>query len=70
MTSPIHAVPSHIASAINAGVPDAVLQQLIDIDEQHCVAARIDPNAFNTYVLRHEETNQPIIQSPWHSATR
>lgn len=36
------------------------------LDRQHMLAARHDPNAFLTYVMRDQETGLPILQSPWH----
>jgi len=43
-----------------------LIAQLRTLDQQHMLAAREDPNAFVTYVLRDEETGLPIVQSRWH----
>jgi len=47
-------------------IPPDLATQLRIADEAHCSLARQDPNAFMTYVLRDEETNKPILQSPIH----
>lgn len=36
------------------------------LDDQHRAAARQDPNAFVTYVMRDDETGLPILQNRWH----
>lgn len=48
-------------------VPDEVARLLKIADEAHCQLARVDPSAFMTYVLRDEETNKPLFQSPLHT---
>lgn len=47
-------------------VPANIRAAVAQLDEQHRFMAQTDPNAFMTYVLRHEETDKPILQSPIH----
>lgn len=57
-----------MTQAVDMQVPAEIRKQLAFIDDQHARYAREDPNAFMTYVLRHEETGKPILQSRLHMA--
>jgi len=46
--------------------PAALMSALKAVQGAHIARARIDPSAFNTYVLRDEERARPILQSPLH----
>lgn len=47
-------------------VPKHIRQAVAQLDDAHRKMAENDPNAFMTYVLRHEETDKPILQSAIH----
>lgn len=49
-----------------AVVAPALRAQLSELSELHRRAARVDPNAFLTYVLRSEDVALPLVQSRWH----
>jgi hypothetical protein len=55
---------------LDLGVMDdaELMRHAIIADDAHCAIARSDVNAFATYVLRDEETKQPIEQAPHHES--
>jgi hypothetical protein len=47
-------------------LPSSIQEQLKQSERAVIKAARNDPTAFIPYVLRHEETHQPIMMAPFH----
>lgn len=57
---------AHGDTDISNFAPNDLKKLVAQLDASHCAMARKDPNAFNTYVLKDEETGGPILQSPIH----
>lgn len=62
MNAALPGLPADLSQLAPAQLKAALAQ----LDDLHCKMARKDPNAFMTYVLRDEESGQPILQSKIH----